>query len=78
MSAEVDEHDPRYITIYPEACAIIGGKAKPISAATYYRGVKRGIYPPPEHPSPGVSRIRKQKLIDALNRGNGNGADRGK
>ena len=37
-----DEIDP--VTI-DEACAIIGGKAKPIDRATYYRGVKAGRYP---------------------------------
>jgi hypothetical protein len=56
---------PDYITI-KTACAIIGGD-KPISVATFYRGVKAGRLPAPEHPTPGVSRIRRSKLLDALN-----------
>ena len=59
-------NDPDYITI-KDGCRIIGG-SKPVSVATYHRGVKAARYPAPEHPSPGVSRIRKQKLIEALNR----------
>ena len=58
---------PDYLTI-KEACRIIGG-SKPVDPATYYRGVKAGWLPAPEHPTPGVSRVRKQKLIEALNRG---------
>jgi hypothetical protein len=48
--------DPDYITVN-HACRIVGGHEKPISAATYYRGVKAGRLPAPEHPTPGVSRI---------------------
>jgi len=71
-------NDPDYITI-KDGCRIIGG-SKPASVATYHRGVKAARYPAPEHPSPGVSRIRKQKLIEALNRSsnNGNGEARAK
>jgi hypothetical protein len=57
--------NPDYITV-KEACAIIGG-TKPISEPTYYRGARAGRLPLPEHPTPGVSRIRKQKLLAALN-----------
>ena len=49
-----------------EACAIIGG-GKPISAATYYRNVKRGILPKPERVTVGVTRVRKSALLAALN-----------
>ena len=56
---------PDFITI-KAACSIIGGD-KPISLATYYRGVKAGRLPAPEHPTPGVSRIRRDKLIEMLN-----------
>jgi hypothetical protein len=59
--------DPDYITI-KTACAIVGGD-KPISQPTYYRGVKAGRLPAPEHPTPGVSRVRKQDLLRVLNRG---------
>ena len=59
-------NDPDYITI-DHACGIVGGDEKPISAATYYRGVKAGRLPAPEHPTPGISRIRRSKLIAAVN-----------
>lgn len=55
-----------WITIR-EACREIGGDEKPIHPATYYRGVAAGRYPAPEHPSPGISRIRRSKLHAALN-----------
>ena len=56
---------PDYLTI-KEACRIIGG-SRPVDPATYYRGVKAGRLPPPEHPTPGISRIRRSKLIEMLN-----------
>ncbi len=56
-----------FITV-KEACQIIGGVERPIHAATYYRGVAAGIYPAPDHPSPGISRIRKARLLEALAR----------
>jgi hypothetical protein len=59
--------NPDFITV-KAAGAIIGGEAKPISVATYYRGVKAGIYPPTDHPSPGIARVRKSKLLAALAR----------
>jgi predicted DNA-binding transcriptional regulator AlpA len=59
------EDSPNYITI-KEACALIGG-SKPISHATFYRGVKAGRYPKPEHVSPNVVRVRRAVLIAALN-----------
>jgi hypothetical protein len=58
--------DPDYITVN-HACRIVGGNEKPISAATYYRGVKAGRLPAPEHPTPGISRIRRSKLIAMVN-----------
>jgi hypothetical protein len=58
--------DPDYITVN-HACRIVGGNEKPISAATYYRGVKAGRLPAQEHPTPGVSRIRRGELIAKLN-----------
>lgn len=51
-----------------EGCRIIGGNEKPISAATFYRGVKAKRYSPPVHPSPGVSRLRKRKLLEDVAR----------
>jgi hypothetical protein len=47
------------------ACKVIGGD-KPISKATFYRGVARGIYPAPFHPSPNVSRVDLDKLDAAI------------
>jgi hypothetical protein len=44
------------------ACRIIGGQDTPVSPATYYRGVKAGIYTAPFHPSPNVSRVDAKKL----------------
>jgi hypothetical protein len=58
--------NPNYITIH-HACRIVGGDEKPISTATYYRGVKDGRFPAPEHPTPGISRIRRGELIAAVN-----------
>ena len=47
------------------ACAEIGGD-KPIHRTTYYRGVKAGIFPAPEHPSPGIARVNMPKLREAI------------
>ena len=47
------------------ACKLIGGD-KPIHPVTYYRGVKRGIYPAPFRPSPNVSRVDLDKLEAAI------------
>jgi hypothetical protein len=49
-----------------ETCRTIGGVEKPVHPSTYYRGVKAGIYPPPDHPSPGISRVNRPKLVAAL------------
>ena len=57
-----------WITIR-EACRMIGGDEKPVHPSTYYRGVDAGRYPPPEHPSPGISRVRRSKLQAALEGG---------
>ena len=52
---------PELITI-EEKCREIGG-SKPISKATYYRGVKAGLYPPPETISPGLVRVRRGQRV---------------
>jgi hypothetical protein len=57
--------DPEFIDI-DETCRVIGGKNNPVHPATYYRGVKAGIYPPPDHPSPGISRVNRPELVAAL------------
>jgi hypothetical protein len=48
------------------ACRIIGGNDTPVSPATYYRGVKAGLYPPPFHPSPNISRVDARKMRAAV------------
>jgi hypothetical protein len=54
--------DPDFITV-KEACAIVGG-TKPISEPSFYRNPKfRALI---EHPSPGISRVRRPRLIEAL------------
>jgi hypothetical protein len=55
---------PRLGTI-AAACKLIGGD-KPIHPVTYYRGVKRGIYPAPFRPSPNVSRVDLDRLEAAI------------
>jgi hypothetical protein len=47
------------------ACRMIGGD-RPISAATFYRGVRAGIYPPPHRPAPNVSRVDLDELAAVL------------
>ena len=63
---------PEFLTI-AAACRLVGG-TKPISYATFYRGVKAGLYPKPERVSAQSVRIRRDKLIEALNRRNGGGS----
>ena len=46
-----------------EVCEFLGGKGKPIDRATVYRGVAKGIYHPPVHPSPGISRWVRRWLV---------------
>ena len=48
-----------------EACIEIGGFQRPISAASYYRGVAAGRYPAPLHPSPGISRLIRGEVRKA-------------
>jgi hypothetical protein len=55
---------PRFGSI-EAACKLIGGD-KPICAATYYRGAKRGIYPAPVKVGPNVSRVDLDQLATAL------------
>jgi hypothetical protein len=57
-------HDDELITI-KEACRLLGGNERPIHNATYYRGVARGDYPAPIHPSPGISRLSKRAVLEA-------------
>jgi hypothetical protein len=45
-----------------EVCEFVGGKGKPVHRATVYRGISRGDYHPPLHPTPGISRWIKRLL----------------
>jgi hypothetical protein len=56
-------YDDELITI-KGACRLLGGNEKPIHPATYYRGVARGDFPAPVHPSPGISRVSKRAVLD--------------
>jgi predicted DNA-binding transcriptional regulator AlpA len=46
-------------------CRLIGGTT-PINAATLYRGIKAGIYPPPVKVAPNISRWLRSELQAAL------------
>ena len=56
--------DPDFLTI-KECCAIIGG-SRPISEPTFYRNPQFKCLI--EHPTPGVSRVRRPKLLETINR----------
>jgi hypothetical protein len=51
-----------------EACAIVGGRSKPIDRSTYYRGVRNGIYPAPIKVSPNIARVRRRQLLQSIER----------
>jgi hypothetical protein len=60
-----DANLPSRITV-SKACELIGGDA-PIHESTYYRGVRRKIYPAPERaPGTNVSRINTEKLLRSI------------
>jgi predicted DNA-binding transcriptional regulator AlpA len=65
----MQDSDPEFLTI-KAACQLVGGN-KPISLPTFYRAVKAGRLPAPEHPTPGISRVRRSKLLEMLNRTHG-------
>jgi hypothetical protein len=56
------QDDPEFLTI----ATLVGG-TKPISPATYYRGVKAGRLPAPEHPTPGIARCGARSSKKGLN-----------
>jgi hypothetical protein len=61
----LDTDLPPRITV-GKACELIGGDA-PIHESTYYRGVRRKIYPAPERaPGTNVSRVNTQKLLRSI------------
>ncbi|MGA7675797.1 MAG: hypothetical protein WCA78_12235 [Rhizomicrobium sp.] len=47
------------------ACRFIGG-SRPINTATFYRGIKAGIYPPAIKVAPNVARWRQSELAAAI------------
>lgn len=55
--------DPNDVITIDEACAIIGGNGRPISKATYYRGVARGIYPKPFKVGANTSRTLRSECL---------------
>jgi predicted DNA-binding transcriptional regulator AlpA len=59
MSADNDE----LITLR-EACRLLGG----FHVATYYRGAAEGRFPRPVHPSPNISRVSKQQVLETRER----------
>jgi hypothetical protein len=61
---KVSDTGPRFVSVQ-RACEIIGGD-RPIHYATYYRGVKSGIFPAPQRVSPGIARVNLDKLTAAL------------
>jgi hypothetical protein len=58
---------PRFGSI-EAACKMVGGD-KPISASTYYRGVKAGRYTRPKRVAPNVSRVDLDDLAARLREG---------
>ena len=62
--APAKPQDPEFITL-KETCEVVGGTTKPISLPTLYRDPElRALI---EHPSPGISRIRRPRLLGLLN-----------
>jgi hypothetical protein len=62
---DTDTNLPSRITV-SKACELIGGD-RPIDPSTFYRGVRRKIYPAPERaPGTNVSRVNTQKLLRSL------------
>lgn len=59
-------YTPERVTV-KGACQIVGGD-RPIHPATYYRGVKAGIYPAPDHVGPNTARVDVKKLQAALSK----------
>jgi hypothetical protein len=66
-TTDPDDLDGDLITA-TEAGVVAGGDGAPISLSTVYRNVQRGIYSPPVHPSPGVSRFRRSTLLKDIAR----------
>src|SRR5262249_48971116 len=63
--AAMSSKNPPRLGSIEAACKLIGGD-KPVAERTYYRGVKRGIFPAPFRPSPNISRVDLDKLEAAI------------
>jgi hypothetical protein len=60
-----DANLPSRITV-SKACEVIGGD-EPIHESTYYRGVRKKIYPKPKRaPGTNISRVDTQELLQSL------------
>lgn len=68
LEDELGDEDELELGTVEEACAVIGGNAKPVHKATFYRGVHLGLWDPPVHPSPGISRVVMPKLRASIRR----------
>jgi hypothetical protein len=60
-----DNGRPLRLGTVAAACKLIGGD-KPIHKATYYNGVKLGIYPAPFRATPNSARVDLDKLEAVL------------
>ena len=47
------------------ACEELGGRDTPLDPSTLYRGIRRGLYPPPIKVGPGMSRWSRIELREA-------------
>jgi predicted DNA-binding transcriptional regulator AlpA len=56
-------HDDDELITKKETCRILGGNEKPLDPSTLYRGIKLERFPPPKHPSPGLSRWSKREVL---------------
>jgi hypothetical protein len=45
---------------------LVSGKERPINAATFYRQIAKGRFHHPYHPTPGISRWSKKRLLREL------------
>jgi hypothetical protein len=72
---EIDSKPPPRLGTIAAACQLVGGD-RPITSMTYYRGVRRKIYPAPFRVSPGCSRVDLDKLAEMIReRADAAGAD---
>jgi predicted DNA-binding transcriptional regulator AlpA len=51
-----------------EACRLIGGPETPINSSTFYRSIKKGLYPRPIKVGSQKSRWRRSEILAAIER----------